>query len=213
MRDFTWAAVLLVLLATGCGSVGKRAADASPSPLATKKDFFASGATVPAPSKDTGKMRGAAVSVSSAALEMNDDGGTDLESVVPEEFRLESEIREAVVDLALAQLDIRYRYGGVSWETGYDCSGFVRWVFQNNGVSLPRTARTQAGVGIHVDKEDLRKGDLVFFRLQGRIISHVGIYLGNGMFIHANRTGGEVRVSMLSNPFWSRKYAGARSVL
>lgn len=140
-------------------------------------------------------------------------GGPVEDTAIPEAFRLEDDIREAVIDLALAQLDIQYRYGGVSWETGYDCSGFVRWVFARNGISLPRTSRSQAGAGKHVDRRDLRKGDLVFFRLEGSRISHVGIYLGKGMFIHANRTGGEVRVSMLSNSFWRKKYAGARSVL
>lgn len=153
---------------------------------------------------------GISTSVASSGTAQKD---ADIESAIPREFRLEDDAREAVVDLALAQLDIQYRYGGVSWKTGYDCSGFVRWVLKRNGVSLPRTSLSQAGAGVHVDRSDLRKGDLVFFRLDSGTISHVGIYLGNEMFIHANRTGGEVRVSMLNNPFWSRKYAGARSVL
>ena len=139
--------------------------------------------------------------------------GPVADTLIPEAFRLEDDVREAVVDLALAQLDIQYRYGGVSWETGYDCSGFVRWVYAQNGISLPRVSRDQAGAGKHVDRKDLRKGDLVFFRLYGNRISHVGIFLGKGMFIHANRTGGEVRVSMLNNVFWRKKYAGARAVL
>src|SRR6056297_1450102 len=88
---------------------------------------------------------GISTSVASSGMAQKD---ADIESVIPGEFRLEDDTREAVADLALAQLDIQYRYGGVSWKTGYDCSGFVRWVLRRNGVSLPRTALSQAGAGV-----------------------------------------------------------------
>ena len=206
--------IILVLCLAGC-QTGRR-------DVAVKEPLPPAGEYCPpnhGPVAEKPKARTVSVATSAVPASRVEPGenppldGLVEDGAIPEEFRLESDTREAVTDLALAQLDIQYRYGGVSWETGYDCSGFVRWVFAQNGVSLPRVSADQAGAGVHVDRGNLRKGDLVFFRLYGNRISHVGIYLGKGMFIHANRTGGEVRVSALNNPFWQKKYAGARSVL
>lgn len=212
MRCFFW--VLLVLCLAGCQTGRRDVAVEAPLPSAVAYCPPNHGQVA-----EISKVRSesdAVPAVSGHRVEPKEnlmiDGPVE-DGAIPEEFRLENDIREEVTDLALAQLDIQYRYGGVSWETGYDCSGFVRWVFAQNGISLPRVSQDQAGAGEHVDMGKLRKGDLVFFRLTGKRISHVGIYLGEGMFIHANRTGGEVRVSMLNNPFWRKKYAGARSVL
>ena len=107
--------------------------------------------------------------------------------------------------------DIRYKRGGRKPSTGFDCSGFVRYVFQLGvGVELPNTSAMQYNSGQEVARNDLRSGDLVFFRTRGKRISHVGIYLEDGRFIHAPSSGKRVSVSSLSEPYWSHRYAGGR---
>lgn len=107
--------------------------------------------------------------------------------------------------------DIRYKSGGRKPSTGFDCSGFVRYVFQLGvGVELPNTSAMQYQSGEEVSRQDLRSGDLVFFRTRGKRVSHVGIYLEDGRFIHAPSSGKRVSVSSLSEPYWSRRFAGAR---
>ncbi|HVL38399.1 MAG TPA: LysM peptidoglycan-binding domain-containing protein, partial [Fimbriimonadaceae bacterium] len=99
----------------------------------------------------------------------------------------------AILDKAHSFRGIRYRYGGTS-RSGFDCSGFTTTVFKSQGVKLPRTSAAQSKVGQPVSKDNLRPGDLVFFRTRGgRSISHVGIYQGNGKFIHASSGGGRVQ--------------------
>jgi cell wall-associated NlpC family hydrolase/LysM repeat protein len=116
-----------------------------------------------------------------------------------------------LLEKAYALRGTRYRYGGSS-RSGFDCSGFAGYVYRTQGVKLPRTSREQATVGKKVDKDELRKGDLVFFKTRGSRISHVGIYTGNGKFIHASSGSGRVRVNSLSDGYYSRRYAGARRV-
>ena len=107
--------------------------------------------------------------------------------------------------------NIRYKRGGRKPSTGFDCSGFVRYVFQLGvGVELPNTSAMQYKSGEEVARKDLRSGDLVFFRTRGKQISHVGIYIEDGRFIHAPSSGKLVSVSSLSEPYWSRRYAGGR---
>lgn len=107
--------------------------------------------------------------------------------------------------------DIRYKRGGRQPSTGFDCSGFVRYVFHlGAGIDLPRTSAAQYQSGLKVDRRDLRTGDLVFFRTAGKRVSHVGIYLGDGSFIHSPSAGKRVSVSSLSEPYWSRHFAGGR---
>ncbi|MGB0135265.1 C40 family peptidase [Dokdonella sp.] len=113
--------------------------------------------------------------------------------------------------LANQFMDIRYQRGGRKPSTGFDCSGFVRYVFKLGvGVELPNTSAMQYKSGTEVARNDLRSGDLVFFRTRGKRISHVGIYLEDGRFIHAPSSGKRVSVSSLSEPYWSRRYAGGR---
>lgn len=110
-------------------------------------------------------------------------------------------------------LGIRYVHGGTS-SGGLDCSGFTMRVFQQMGISLPRTAAAQYRTGIAVSSRNLRTGDLVFFNTTGRVASHVGIYLGNGMMANANSAYGRTMVEPLfSNPYWASRYIGARRVL
>jgi cell wall-associated NlpC family hydrolase len=113
--------------------------------------------------------------------------------------------------LANGLLNIRYRRGGRNPATGFDCSGFVRYVFhQGIGAELPNTSAAQFLSGSQIARDALQSGDLVFFKTRGKRVSHVGIYLGDGEFIHAPRTGKSVSVSRLSETYWSRRYAGAR---
>lgn len=118
--------------------------------------------------------------------------------------------------LATAQnyLGVRYRFGGTSSRSGFDCSGFVLTVFRQHGVSLPRTSASQATVGQAVSRGNLSPGDLVFFRTgRGSRISHVGIYMGGNRFIHASSGGGNVRIDSLGSAYYNSRYAGARRVL
>lgn len=119
--------------------------------------------------------------------------------------------RHLLVDFAMTLRDIRYRRGGRSPHSGFDCSGFVHYVFaQVLGVELPENSAAQYRDGRKIDRDDMQAGDLVFFRTRGKRISHVGIYLGGGRFIHSPTTGERVRVDRMSEKYWSRRFAGAR---
>lgn len=104
-----------------------------------------------------------------------------------------------------------YRYGGNS-PSGFDCSGLVHYSYSRAGISLPRTTRTQLSVGSAVDAESLRVGDLVFFDQEGRKSSHVGIYIGNGRFVHAPSSGKRVRVDSLDLDYWQQHFVAARRI-
>jgi len=118
-----------------------------------------------------------------------------------------------VVIVAMHFLDLPYRPGGQEFESGFDCSGFTRQVFgQSLGILLPRQADEQARAPGFVDvrREQLRAGDLVFFNTLGRTYSHVGIFIGDGRFIHAPRAGTKIRVESLTASYWARRFTGAR---
>ncbi|MDX9994800.1 MAG: C40 family peptidase [Rhodocyclaceae bacterium] len=120
---------------------------------------------------------------------------------------------QATLDEALEYLGIRYRRGGSTPETGFDCSGFVRYVFNESlGLELPHNAMAISRAGERVEKSELMPGDLVFFNTMRRAFSHVGIYLGNNRFIHAPRSGTRVRIEDMGDRYWSRRYNGARRV-
>ena len=120
-------------------------------------------------------------------------------------------------DLATTALDligIRYRWGGETPATGLDCSGLVRYVFQEvTGVTLPRTAKDMSRLGDEVAIPDLQPGDLVFFNTRRFAFSHVGIYLGDNRFVHAPRRGREVEVATLDSGFWQKRFTGARRMV
>ena len=126
------------------------------------------------------------------------------------------QVRDTASDLvmhAMNFLGVPYRRGGNSVEQGFDCSGFTRFVFENSiGLVLPRRADQQAQTaGLQsVKRDELRPGDLVFFNTMRRAFSHVGIYVGEGRFIHAPRTGGEVRVEDMRQAYWAKRFNGAR---
>ena len=120
---------------------------------------------------------------------------------------------KTVLQRALALLGTPYRWGGTSPDSGFDCSGLVGYVFRNAlGIELPRVSREMAQSGELIsDRAKLNEGDLVFFGKSGQV-DHVGIYLGEGRFVHAPRTGKDVMVSSLDTGYWSGKYMQARRV-
>lgn len=109
---------------------------------------------------------------------------------------------------AMAQIGRAYRYGGADLE-GFDCSGLVYFIHQELGLSAPRTAQQQFNAASPVTRDDLVPGDLVFFRFSGARISHVGIYAGEGRFIHAPQTGRNVEFKRLDDAYYARYFAGA----
>ncbi|NMM77957.1 hydrolase [Rhodococcus sp. SRB_17] len=129
-------------------------------------------------------------------------------------------VRHNVVDrtsdlvvTAMGFLGVPYRRGGNSAETGFDCSGFVRAIYgQTVGLILPRRADQQAAATESIDKKELQPGDLVFFNTMRRAFSHVGIYVGDGKFIHSPRSGAQVRVEDMRTSYWQRRFDGARRV-
>jgi cell wall-associated NlpC family hydrolase len=115
---------------------------------------------------------------------------------------------------ALGLIGVDYRYGGETPESGVDCSGLVRYVFQQvTGVTLPRTSKELSRLGNKVANADLAPGDLVFFNTRRLPFSHVGIYLGDNRFIHAPSTGSEVEISRLSESYWQKHFNGARRLV
>jgi cell wall-associated NlpC family hydrolase len=120
-----------------------------------------------------------------------------------------------LVVTAMGFLGVPYRRGGNAVETGgFDCSGFVKAIYEQTvGLVLPRRAEQQAAATQAVDKGDLQPGDLVFFNTMRRAFSHVGIYVGEGKFIHSPKPGAEVRVENMAANYWQRRFDGARRVL
>ncbi|QDQ25111.1 NlpC/P60 family protein [Chitinimonas arctica] len=114
---------------------------------------------------------------------------------------------------ALGLIGVTYRWGGASPESGLDCSGFIKYVFQQSmNIALPHNAFAISRLGEDVEKEALKPGDLVFFNTLGRRFSHVGIYLGDDRFIHSPSKGSKVQVVRLSDAYWAKRFTGARRV-
>ena len=119
-----------------------------------------------------------------------------------------------VILQSLKLVGVRYRFGGNDEASGLDCSGFVRLVFKDSvGTQLPRTSAEMSKLGERIDTSQLKAGDLVFFNTMRRAFSHVGIYLGDNHFLHAPRTGAEVRVEDMSDSYWIKRYNGARRII
>jgi hypothetical protein len=140
--------------------------------------------------------------------------------VAPEEYPVarrgelgEAYLREEILRSARSFIGIPYLWGGTSVETGFDCSGLTMTVYQLSGLDLPRTSREQFVAGTPVDRDALAKGDLIFFAPWGNKISHVGIYAGDGLFIHAPGKGKKIRTDSLTKGYYSHSYIGARSYL
>jgi cell wall-associated NlpC family hydrolase len=119
-----------------------------------------------------------------------------------------------LVVTAMGFLGVPYRRGGNDADTGFDCSGFVRSMYERTvGLVLPRLARDQAAATQPIDRKELQPGDLVFFNTMKRAFSHVGIYIGEGKFIHSPKPGAQVRVEDMQQSYWDRRFDGARRVL
>jgi cell wall-associated NlpC family hydrolase len=127
-----------------------------------------------------------------------------------------NQMRDTASDLVLSSMNflgVRYTRGGNSAESGFDCSGFTRHIFEMSvGMVLPRRADEQAKLSslLPIKQEELKPGDLVFFNTMRRTFSHVGIYVGEGKFIHAPRTGSAVRVEDMRDAYWAKRFTGAR---
>jgi cell wall-associated NlpC family hydrolase len=118
---------------------------------------------------------------------------------------------QQVIDRAQDLIGIRYRRRGDQPQTGFDCSGFVGYVFREGvGLILPRASREISKAGTPVSKDELEAGDLVFFNTMRHAFSHVGIYLGDGLFVHSPRTGEAIRIDQLQQHYWAKRYNGAR---
>ncbi len=114
---------------------------------------------------------------------------------------------------AMQLIGVKYRFGGTNPETGLDCSGYVQYVYKSSvGVNLPRTASEQARIGERIATSEVRPGDMVFFNTRGFNNSHVGIYVGNGMFVHAPNSRSRVRFDSLESGYWKTKFTGVRRV-
>lgn len=125
-----------------------------------------------------------------------------------------SGLRDELVKTAQRFLGVPYRWGGEDRKNGFDCSGLTMVSYRLNGLNLPRNSRMQYRAGRWVTKNQLQKGDLVFFATKGGSrVTHVGMYAGNNRFIHAPRTGKTIRFSNLSNTFWRQTYVGGRTYL
>ena len=157
----------------------------------------------PGPGLPEPEMRGAAGSSSLETAETRPPG-TPRPGVPPG-----SSLGAEAVALAKKQLGKPYQWGA-SGPDKFDCSGLVMYVYDNLGVPLPRVSGEQAYAGVHVDMKDLLPGDLVFFKLNGSRIDHVGIYTGHGRFIHAPRKHVPVRTESLNNSYWRRRFKGGR---
>lgn len=116
-----------------------------------------------------------------------------------------------IIATAKQYIGVPYLWGGTSTK-GFDCSGYVQYVFRAHNITLPRTSKEQYTVGMAISKNNLRPGDLVFFNTSGNGVSHLGIYLGDNQFIHASSSNG-VTISSLNTSYWSARYIGARRVL
>ncbi len=116
-----------------------------------------------------------------------------------------------IVETARRFIGTRYRWGGSSRHSGFDCSGLTMTVYRLNGLELPRSSRSQYQAGTRIGRENLRKGDLVFFATRGRgRVSHVGIYAGHDLFIHAPGAGKPIRLASLDNGYFRSRFLGAR---
>ena len=148
--------------------------------------------------------------------------GDDLDKLLAEKGLLSQldQVRQSVsnkaselVVNAMGFLGVPYKRGGNTVETGFDCSGFVRAMYEQSiGLILPRRAEQQAAATQNIEKSELKPGDLVFFNTLKRTFSHVGIYVGEGRFIHSPKPGAQVRVENMSVSYWASRFDGARRV-
>ncbi len=208
------AAALLVLAAAAQAAPETSAAPAAPAPAASAAAGHAPGDAVLELLREKGLLTQAAQATAQATAQVA-SGVAGMAAEV-ESSPFIQQARDKATDLVVSAMNflgVRYRRGGNNAETGFDCSGFTRYVFENSlGLVLPRRADQQAkNAGLQaVKKDELKPGDLVFFNTMRRAFSHVGIYVGDGKFIHSPRTGGEVRIEDMRAAYWAKRFNGAR---
>ena len=135
-------------------------------------------------------------------------------AVALKEEKGEEYVRDEIVRTARTFIGVPYLWGGDSADEGFDCSGFTMAVYQYNGLLLPHSSRDQSGMGNPVSRGNLEKGDLVFFNTNNSgKVSHVGVYIGSGRFIHAPGRGKKIGIESLDSKYYSTHYAGGRSLL
>lgn len=117
----------------------------------------------------------------------------------------------SLIEYAKTLIGTPYKAGGSS-PNGFDCSGFMHYVFQKIGISLPRSSKDMATVGNPIGKHELQLGDMVFFAHNGKRISHVGMYVGNGQFIHSPSSGKSVEITALDGHYWESRFVTARRI-
>ena len=122
-------------------------------------------------------------------------------------------VRYKLVKMARTFLGLPYRWGGMSERRGVDCSGLVKVLFAKLHVELPRSSREQIQSGKEISLDQLETGDLVFFSTHGEIPTHVGVYLGNDQFLHAEQKAGRVIITNLKDPWYAKRFLGARRVM
>ena len=140
----------------------------------------------------------------------NSDSVTSDQNSQASSSRWSDTVQEVMMN-ALSLTGIRYTYGGKNPDTGFDCSGFVRYVFQQAAsLTLPHSARAISQLGQSVSIDELQPGDLVFFNTLKTAFSHVGIYIGGHRFIHAPSTGGGISVVDMDDSYWVKRFNGAK---
>lgn len=183
---------------------------ANSSTAATKSAAAPTQYTLPPPSNELATGFGAGANVAPAGSTATPTDAATANTSLVDRAR---DNAAGMVFTAMNFLGVRYKWGGESAESGFDCSGFTRQVFERSiGLLLPRRAEEQARAPglMKVVWADLKPGDLVFFNTLRRTFSHVGIYVGEGKFIHAPHTGANVRVDNLTNNYWARRFTGGR---
>ncbi len=200
-------AVMLSVVVIGCASTSPRFSSGN------------NGSTSSAP-RFTYDQTPEELNVEKTEEKLEDDRPVSISKMKSEIDRMERQpavdtpeaLRDKLMNLVLSYIGTPYKIGGIS-HSGMDCSGFSMVVFDSAfDVNLPHSAREQSRLGSRVHKDDLRVGDLVFFRTVGRRISHVGIYLGDDLFAHASVSEG-VTISSLESTYYRRRYAGARQII
>jgi cell wall-associated NlpC family hydrolase len=138
--------------------------------------------------------------------------GASAPATIPAPLPPRAERSEALLQALLA-IGIDYSRGGKSPATGFDCSGLVAYVYREAwGIRLPATTAAQSEAGVPVSVAELQAGDLLFYDTLQRPYSHVGIYLGDGKFVHAPRSGAQVRIESLQSAYWTARFNGARRI-
>lgn len=212
--SLSWLSLMpLTMMLGGCATTG-----ASPRPFPTPEPRSAGAAeAAPAPGTPADPERSTAPALEASPAPAPNTGPAHSGSPTWASAAAVDAVAHRIVQSALGLVGTRYRAGGTTPEAGFDCSGFVSWVYRSAGMAVPRTVSDQFEVGAHLDAamvEDLRPGDLVFFDTErGSQPDHVAVALGDGRFVHAPNRRGVVRVEPLSDDYWSRRFVGARRLL